>query len=444
VYREGPIEFGYTNHITNAPDNHTPIIIEASSRGEAVVSGSDVWSDWVYAPLIGAYAHDWPEPWAQTPNPWSADREVPEIVLRRELVFVNGASMTQVTDRDALQPGSFFVDEQVQRIFLKLPPGVTIEDSEVEVGLRPVLWDQNHEDHVTVRGLVFEHAPTPWQDALGAVRISASRDFLMEDCVLRWTNWEGLYVGESEDVTIARSTFNHHGGQGWGFFRVRNVVVTDSETSYNNWRGAQGGFVGWSVGNKMVAIHGLKILRHKAKGNRSRGLWLDFDVEDVVLDALDLEDNELSGVWLEAGQGPITIRNSRFVNNGVSGILSTYSEYVVLDSNHLSDNAEAQIRISGPGLRDVQNFETEETLFLAAQQWVITHNEVVGPTAIEVELEGEDWQRFVRHLVSDENTFRADDSGSIDFVVGSRRWSSTDWIRHTAQDQRSEFSLAPR
>ena len=362
TYREGPIEFGYSNLPSKEPSSRSPIEVVAVNPGTVIVSGSDVWTNWQRDG--SAFWHAWEHTWGVHQNNWSGPDAPSDIVMRREMVFVDGLLQRQVLTRSDMEDGTFFVDEAAQRVWLRPGGGVDLHASVVEVGIRDVLWDQNHEDSVTVRGLVFQHAVTPWSDAQAAVRIANSDDVVVEDCIVQWSNWTGLYLGESKRVLLNGVRLNHNGGQGWGFFRVSDVEVQSSETSHNNWRGALGGFYGWSVGNKILSAHRLRISGHRARGNASRGLWLDYDISDAVLDSVDVRENQLDGIWIEASQGPITIRRSTIADNRRSGVYTTFSRRVTIDDNVLSGNEQAALKIGGRDTRSVVDFESREPMAL--------------------------------------------------------------------------------
>ncbi len=440
TYREGPIAFGYSNLPSKEPSNRNPIEVVAAEAGTAIVSGSDVWTDWA---LEGeAYWHTWEYTWGVHQNNWNGPDAPTDIVMRREMIFVDGSLQRQVLSRAELEPGTFFVDEPGGRVWLHPENGTDLDEVLVEVGVRDVLWDQNHEDSVTVRGLVFEHAVTPWSDAQAAVRIANSDDVRMEECVVRWSNWTGLYLGESRRVVLNDVELNHNGGQGWGFFRVRDVDVFSSETSYNNWRGALGGFHGWSVGNKILSAHGIRIVGHRAHGNASRGLWLDYDISDAIVDSADVRENELDGIWIEASQGPITVRRSTIADNGRAGIYTTYSRRVTIDQNLLSGNAQAAFKIGGRDTRPVVDFEKRVQLALRAGGWVITNNTVHGRAMVTEHLGRPDWAHFVNTLVSDQNEFVArDDQAAGLFTILGRRFDLGNWRELSGQDGQSTLRL---
>ncbi|NNE36226.1 MAG: hypothetical protein HKN13_13380, partial [Rhodothermales bacterium] len=96
---------------SNQPENDTPIVVKAMVPGTAVVRGSDVLADWQETGSPGVFEHTWTHDWGPAPNPWADDRELPSIVLRREMVFVDGSRLTQVIDRSDLRDGTFLVDD---------------------------------------------------------------------------------------------------------------------------------------------------------------------------------------------------------------------------------------------------------------------------------------------------------------------------------------------
>ncbi len=457
TYREELVSFGYTNWRTNDPGNHTPIVVEAKHSRTAVISGSDIWLDWQYDSGNDTYNHNWPYDWGRSPDPWDGVREVDEIVLRREMIFVEGIPLVQVMTLGEVEPGMFYVNESNDTVYMKPPSGVSMDNPKIEVAVRTRLWEQFYEDYVTIRGVVFEHAATPWSTSEAAVWIGGSDNFTFEDSEIRWTNWQGIYIGESDDVLVKNVTLNNHGGQGWGMFRNKRVTVLDSETSHNNWRGKQGGFSGWSVGNKVLSIHGLIIRNHKANDNYSRGLWLDYDISDVVLDRVEVNDNLLDGMWLEATQGPTTIKNSVFCRNGWSGLKTTYSQHVSVDHNVFALNAtrddvelnDSQIVVDGGGERVVQDFETRNQLPLTVRDWAVTNNVFVGttflhpyakgPTLIDNDLNQQDWDTFLQTFSSDYNVWHHAQRPEVFGFPQYNDLSLGDWQTQTGQDFNSTF-----
>src|SRR5207302_1619911 len=103
-----------------------PLTLEARDAG-VVVSGSEVWSGW--APTSAnpwVYAHPWSAGLAANetyvdggscplPGGWPP---MAEIAGRLEMVFVDGAAMTQVLSRSQMTTGTFLVDVAGRQVLL--------------------------------------------------------------------------------------------------------------------------------------------------------------------------------------------------------------------------------------------------------------------------------------------------------------------------------------
>jgi hypothetical protein len=117
-----------------APLASAPLVITAQNSGKAIISGSDVQTDWKGPDEYGVYRMAWAENWGKIAHvePESHAWALKPIFLRREMVFVGGARMKQVQDDatalqpvapQTLQPGEFSVDESGDQILLKATSG---------------------------------------------------------------------------------------------------------------------------------------------------------------------------------------------------------------------------------------------------------------------------------------------------------------------------------
>ena len=134
IYRES-IDLPKNGHETEAS-----IVFEAA--GEVIVSGSDVWTGWRKVEGADVLAHAWPYTWGLAPVPagWEPHVKLKDIVRRSEMVFVNGAPLDQMLSHSELQAGRFFADEKAQKIYMRLPEGLPVDNAAVEVAVRPKLF----------------------------------------------------------------------------------------------------------------------------------------------------------------------------------------------------------------------------------------------------------------------------------------------------------------
>src|SRR5206468_12496783 len=135
------------------------------------------------------------------------------------------------------------------------------------------------------------------------------------------------------------------------------------ETSYNNWRGAMGGFFTWSAaGMKHFAIHGGIYRRHRAVGNQASACWFDTDCADIQVEQAFCSHNYGPGLYIEASEGPTSATDCIICHNErQAGIYTEGGANVTLDGNILYGNADAQIQAL-KGIRPVKNWETNEAL----------------------------------------------------------------------------------
>ncbi|MDP9300909.1 MAG: right-handed parallel beta-helix repeat-containing protein [Actinomycetota bacterium] len=427
-----------------------PIIFEASGEG-VVVSGSDVWGGW-QKQAGDLFAHAWPYRWGLAPIPpeWQeiADALTENVMARRrEMIFVDGRSLTQVLSRDELftQPGSFYVSEEEGLVFLRPPLGVPMGTAKVEVAVRPHLFLFEGMSNVTVHGLTFTHANTQLNAGHALAFVDGSSDILVEDCRIIWNNTSGMGFANDRDVTVRRNVANHNGIGGFEAYRVTNLLMEDNVTSFNNWRGYAGDFVDWASGQKLSGLRGATIVGQRAVGNLTHGFWLDYDNANVLIRGMVARNNLLDGLVLEASQGPTRVEDSRFCGNR-RGIMSEHAEGVDLRWNTLSDNREWGILITGnsDGPRAVTDWETGQVMNLISRDWSLRSNVVTGTTAQQLLIgtslsPAGSWETFVDTLDSQGNTWRNPDTKDAFGVAGWVRVDFAGWKEQTGQDSSSRF-----
>ncbi len=357
----------YRESIDRYYDSNGPlIVIESVVPGEAIISGSEVWTDWSCA--SGVCSHRWPYTWGlEATN----DSNKSTLSRRREMILVNGENLDQTLSQSDLTAGSFYVDEGADKVFVKPPSGVDLSKATVEVAVRKKLFEATKLDDLVLKGLVFQHAVSI------AVQIQNQKDVLFEDVTMRWNGHRSFHLSLATDVTFRDTTWTHNGGD-MGAWKTHNLRWEDTEDSYNNWRekrGRKGEYGGDD--NKFFLAHKVTILNHKAVGNYSHGLWLDTDMEDVLIDGLYACNNSASGFKLEASVGPIKVVNSTMCNNGRGGIIVNGTHNLTFERNTVENNEDTQLYLwNGP--RDFVNFETGKAYVLELENWTVKNNTIRG------------------------------------------------------------------
>ena len=414
------------------------IVIESVVPGEAVVSGSDVWTDWNCSG--GVCSHTWPYNWGTAHNPYKEEEgiDIGPLALRSEMVVIDGGNLNQHMSRSELTSGSFAVDEGANKIYVKPPSGVDMNRAEVEVAVRGVLFRAGGLNNLVLKSLVFEHSATSFRkDA--AVVLSWQDDVLLDDVTIQWNGQRGLWMG-GDNYTLRNTTMNHNGGDGFEGWKLRDLLMEDTESSYNNWRGDRGGYYTWSV-QKLLLVHGALIKRHKAVGNLSRGIWLDSDMVDVVIDGAYSCNNKIDGIHIEAVQGPVVVKNSTFCDNGIHGVHLLASEGVTLENNTISGNNQRAIEVVS-GSRVRYDFETGKKYTLFNKDWKVRNNKVSGNDLLWfVRLYGSELSDFMNTSSFDGNTY-SHSSADAAFKVSGFSYDNltfSQWQSKTGKDGSSTF-----
>jgi hypothetical protein len=387
-----------------------PISLEVNGgteNGSVVLSGSDVWSDWARQDEI-TYTHAWPFDWglAPYPNGWTGEVDLAPIVRRREMIFVDGSPLTQVLAAADLHENTFYVEPETSLVTLRLKAGQTLDHSVVEVASRPFLLKLQNTHNWLLRGIAFQHGNAAVQD--GAVRITDSDNILLERCSFLWNNWIGFSVSSVKNLTMRGNLANYNGGSGFDGYLLSNLFLEGNETSFNNWRGAQGGFYGWSVaGAKFTGVHDGVIRSQIARSNSARGLWMDYDNTNIVIDQSTFENNANDGLFLEANTGPIQITGSSFSGNSRgSGILGANSQDVSISDCTLAGNAVAQLSISGDYTRTVQSSTSGISNQVHAERWALDRNTIQTTAMTQALLSTPYWAPFLSTYHGAQNRWR--------------------------------------
>jgi hypothetical protein len=386
TYRESVGYYGVS------ASNNAVLIVQAANPDKAIISGSDTagWnSNWtVYSSTSTSkvWRHAWNFGWALGPNNGAGsdgndgnDGFAPTIARRREVIFVNDVCLKQVTSLSALSDYSFHTPVSVAYdangkpltregdqpttgdIYVKLPASINLNGSttKIEVVTRAGLLDIANKNNLVFRGLAFQHDGSHIFNGedrpQAALRLIRCNNVLLDRCRFRWSNSEGFKIKYGSNITIRGSSFNHNGHAGKIGVGLTNVLVEDSDTSYNNWRGAWGGYYRWSpAGFKFLYTRLGTWRRHRAVENLCTGMWMDLANEDIRFERCFVHHNLARGIHLEAGPGPMVVLNSIVCHNRTeptdpwkygSGIVVSHAAYNTLHHNICYDNDVAQISV---------------------------------------------------------------------------------------------------
>ena len=351
-----------------------PIIYQAARGEEVVITGAEVQKGW---------ARDKGDVWSVSiPNSFFGDFNPYSDVIHGDWfdakgrehhtgsVYLNGDWLIEAARLEdlykpqgevALWFGS--VNQQTTTLwaqFSKIDPNV----GNVEINVRQTVFYpvQPGMNYITVRGFTLRQASTPWApptaEQIGVIGTHWSKGWVIEDNRVSYSACSGIALGKYGDQydntsansaegyvkTIERATARGWSGETIGHHTVRRNTVSHCE---------QAGIVG-SLGavfstvseNEIHDIHvrqlfsgaemaGIKFhaaidmeISNNYIHHNSRGIWLDWMAQGVIVSANLFHDNSGDDGLVEVDHGPFIFANNVFLSKTSQILVSQGGAYV--------------------------------------------------------------------------------------------------------------------
>jgi hypothetical protein len=436
-------------------DTSLPITFQAATNGTVIVSGATVYTGWAkYAENNSIYSTGWTYDWGECPQLSSCPFQQ-NIMMRQELVAVNGTVLTQVMSLAQMLQGTFYVDQSSAQLYVWPPSGTNMSAATVEAATSASILTIQHKSNIVVRGLTFQYANTCRASAAVQVQGSSS-NILFDSDTFQWNNGQGLAIeNPTTYFTVENSVAQHNGDAGFQESQTKYGLWQSDTTSYNNWRGAQAAYYACNTGGFHAwMVHDDTINNVTVSFNQGYGIHWDTDNANITTTGINATSNLLSGLFVEKDEGPITFSGA-YVCNQTSplsggGLVLRNSEDVTLTKSVLMNNLPTQITIIGlQGGIEVTNWETGVTTNLFTQNFTNTSNTIQGNTSTQglfkdSYLNDSDWTNFQSTLKSSGNTWWNSLNSTTPFVVPTPKNGSKDsfssWQGATLQDSTSSFT----
>ena len=112
-----------------------PLTVEAASSGTAIISASELLTGWTQE-SANIYSTSWTADLGVCPIPNGWPTNFAPIARRPEMVFVDGIPLTQTMSYAELVPGTFFVDETANTMFVSPGSSTNMATAVVEAAKR--------------------------------------------------------------------------------------------------------------------------------------------------------------------------------------------------------------------------------------------------------------------------------------------------------------------
>jgi hypothetical protein len=228
------------------------------------------------------------------------------------------------------------------RVFVRIPEDLSISDFErIEVShwkgsaWAPLLRVQG-KHNLIIRDLHLKHGTTGPMGT--AMAINNTHRFVVERLRVNDNVASSISVVSSSRGIFRKIETNNNGGNGIAFGNGSNrMLVEDSETSFNNYRGAWAGWLAWHASaSKSGGVRDIIFRRHVSVGNYANGLWFDVYCRNILAEDSFFYGNKRMGVMYELTRprgGPHILHNSIAAFNDNTGIfISMASNTWVTDS----------------------------------------------------------------------------------------------------------------
>ncbi len=443
----------------NNKDTSLPITFQAATNGTVTISGGKVYSAWAtYQGNSNIFTNGWLNDWGKCPQLSTCPFQQ-EIMMRREMVVVNGTVLTQVLSLKQMTfPGTFYVDEKGAQIYVWPPSGTNMGTATVDVASNDTLFLIQQKSNIVVRGLTFQYSNAcRWSAAVEVM--GTSNNILFDSDTFQWNNGQGFSISKPvTNFTIENSIAQHNGDSGFQQAQTKNGLWQSDATSYNNWRGAQAGYYACNTsGLHAWGVHDDTIDGLTVAYNQSYGVHWDTDNQNISTSGVNAANNLLSAIFLEKDEGPFTFSNGYICNHtsslNVGGLVLRNSEDVSVTNSVLTNNTPSQIIVIGQqGGISVKNWETGISKNLITQNFTNTSNKIQGNNSEQVlfkdsYLTGSDWNSFENTLSSSNNTWWHASNSSTEFVVATPKAGTQEsfsgWKSTTGQDSSSSFKAPP-
>ena len=377
VYREVTVEINGAKMGGKA--RPTPLIIEGTDKATVMISGATLYPIATWKAVrdstgkIDYYEHPWDLDFGNSSGNHGIANGRKIIAHRSEMMRINGQHVPQMLleryDYDPLavagQPdvakatglnqyvgegvysyrgfvapsqlpaGTFGVaerDENGNKIFYKPLPGQDLSKAIIEVSERRRQLNLAQKDNVILRNLTFTGSPDNVNNNGKSLQIGGgmsssarevsfyNRNVLLQNIDVIGNGGTGLFLGGSYGVTLDQVRCNTNGAGGAAMQYCQNVVFRNVETSFNNWRGRQGGVVSWHMGGiKIVRTRDLLVQDYQAIANFCPGFWLDIDNRNITVErGVFLENTR--GFFYEISPGAVSISDSVIAGNAVANL----------------------------------------------------------------------------------------------------------------------------
>jgi len=253
-----------------------------------------------------------------------------------DMVFVDGAPMTEVNARSKVVPGTFFADYANAKLYVGTNPAGRLVEASVRSSALTLKVAGSGLKGVGVR----RYANTAW--GLGVVK-GIANNLTFESNVFERNAAGGLTVSRA-GIRIVANTFRNNGLVGLHGNEASNVLVEGNLIEGNNaalfllGSGQEGGM-------KFTRSSNMVWRGNLVQNNNGNGLWCDLYCDDLTIVKNVSRNNGRNGLTFELSTNGIIASNVIY-GNGLNGVYALESSSVNIWNNTLFANDVRQLNVT--------------------------------------------------------------------------------------------------
>ncbi|MQA07257.1 MAG: DUF1565 domain-containing protein [Pseudonocardiaceae bacterium] len=256
---------------------------------------------------------------------------------RPDMVFVNGKPLRQVDDRDAVGPGTFYVDTANDALFVgDNPTGSTVESTAFD---RLIQFDSEQASGSAIRGIgIAQYGSNQNYGSRGAMVVVNAPGVTLRKNTFGWSASSGVGVFQP-DTMVRGNHFVDNGLVGLVANRADRLRLFGNRFTRNNReRFALSGEAIGAAGAKITRTERPYVSDNYFRDNFGTGWWCDLGCTDATVIRNVAMGNAVNGLYYEVSSRAL-IASNVVVGNGARGLKISSSDRVRVYHNTFADNS---------------------------------------------------------------------------------------------------------
>lgn len=278
----------------------------------------------------------------------------------RDMVYINDVSLKQVKTKDEVVPGTFYVDDVNDQLYIgNDPTGKMVEATALKEGFSVLKSSSSDPSSTIIRGLGFAH----YADrgiTLGAARVT------LENNTFAWNGQQGVSTtGSYPEIVVRGNTFSYNGRVGFRINSAHRMLLEGNTISYNNVERFAKNYD--AAGVKATKTDSLLWRNNLVERNFATGMWVDTSSTNATIVHNTSRYNQGGmGIFFEISHKAIIASNIAYRNS--VGIIVSNSSSAKVYNNTLANNNKNLV------LKDTTRNNTNTTEIAAGITWIARDN----------------------------------------------------------------------